>query len=971
MSRLLENSEGYRENQLVKNEYNNEDYYNDQDDSNLNSINVEGKNFNIDEYRKKILSRNIYTPINNEYQIENPKLIESINSISGNMMSYINVTAVSKVTNSIERLYARINNPTKLVKIGMLKLADQFLKTTASNASRLISEQVNLSNVFKKDKSIFENRDYSITKRDLNDYIKSLTNNTIGNLIDNLISFNVVEQPLNKNFNNSEYLNYSRDKYYLNNTGKALVNILKIDLGQNQYILSYIPEVISDLNNKQYFLNKTHFTINNYIVDPYIGNELMELSNTSNDNIIREYDSSFINEFGKTNLYEKIEDWDDTNYINNDIEKEFVWGDNISNFNIERGLLKYTNALMEASERNLIFNDKKKVFDPKNKDKFIGYNGAGIHDVPEESLNINPNLYDGIRQHNLSDQYNKFVKAIRFNGNRIYGGNKNSVVYDTIQPKIHPVRDDDGNIDNRNMMFSIENLAINIKHSDIDKNLCYIDDEYNTPLPLSERGQFNGRIMWFPPYDLKLREDSTNNLTNTEFIGRGEPIYTYNNTERSATISFKLLIDTPPQLREIPRDNFHRRASEFFLFGGDYDLTFNKLSELEKELDRINEELSGYEETVNVIEPPFEEQIIKYYFDNDSSTIIDTYEDNITQPDKGELNDFGLNLPFYNGINDFINSFLTEEYKDFIKIELIGNTSLLYIDPNKEDDYNTKLSNERINNLYNYICNIYGGDIESDGFDVKRRGVGSENAVKPNDPTIIHTRDVKRERNVEIRISKNENIKVVDVPLSDQRKKEKFKLINERDDVMSEISLIEQRIKHINTNEFKTLTIEDNYLKQFDWAKDKVLRPCFFSQTPEDFHRRLTFLQQCMRQGRNINTNENTNSVFGRQPVCVLRIGDFYHTKIMIENMAIDYSVDNAWDLNPEGMGVQPMIADVDIKVKVIGGQSLATPIAELQNAISFNYYANSTYYNDGIYKTPTNAEVAQLRDNNINNNDA
>lgn len=967
MSRLLENSEEYRDSQLKKNEYNENNNYNDSD-TNFNNINIEGKELSIDEYRNNILSRNIYTP-NNEYEIDNPQIIESINSISPNLLSYINVTAVSKVTGAIDRLYSFVTNPTKIVQIGRLQLADQFLKTTASNASRLISEQVNLSNIFKKDKKIFENRDFHITKRDTSDYLRSLTNNVIGNLIDNLISVNTVEQPLNQNFSNSEYINYTRDKYYVNNTGNAQIDITRNNLNQNRYILSYFPEVIDDINNKQFIENKIYFSQNDLIVDPELGNDLMKLNNTSNENIIIEYGVDDIDGFGKTNLYEKREDWDDSDYINDDINKEFIWGKNINDFNIEKGLLKYTNALMNASEDAIIYQGKT-IYNPRNRGNFTGYNGAGIYDIPQESSSINSDLYDGIRQHNLEDQYDRYAKAIRFNGNRIYGGNKNTTNYDIVIPKIHPTRDDDGNINNRNMMFSIENLAINIKRVDVDKNLCYLDDDNDTPLPLSERGQFNGRVMWFPPYDLKLREDSSNNLTSTEFIGRGEPIYTYNNTERSATISFKLLIDTPPQLRKIPKDEFHRKASEFFLFSGDYDVTLNRLSELEKQLDRVNLELSEYEESVDVVEPPFEEQIIKYYFENDSANIIDFYEDGVVEPNKGEINDFGLNEPFYNNISDFINTFLTEEYKDFIKIDIIGNASNLYYDADKANDYNRKLSNDRINTIYNYISNIYGSDIENDGFIVNRIPLGSGNAEEPNDVNILHTRSVKQERNVEIKLTKNNNIRVVDVELSDQRRKEKTDLINERDNINAEISSLQQEVKQINSNEFNRLTINRNHPKQFDWAKDNIFQPCFFSQTPEDFHRRLTFLQQCMRQGKNIDNSNNTNSVFGRQPVSVLRIGDFFHTKIMIENLAIDYSVDVPWDLNPEGMGVQPMLADVDMKVKVIGGQSLATPISALQNAISFNYYANSTFYNGGTYNTPTNNETEQLRDNNIENNE-
>ena len=64
-------------------------------------------------------------------------------------------------------------------------------------------------------------------------------------------------------------------------------------------------------------------------------------------------------------------------------------------------------------------------------------------------------------------------------------------------------------------MFSIENLAVKVK--DIPNNLCYIDDAKRTTLPLSEAGNFNGRLMWFPPYDIQLREDVSNKITSNRF----------------------------------------------------------------------------------------------------------------------------------------------------------------------------------------------------------------------------------------------------------------------------------------------------------------------------------------------------------------------------------------------------------------------------------------------------------------------
>ena len=118
----------------------------------------------------------------------------------------------------------------------------------------------------------------------------------------------------------------------------------------------------------------------------------------------------------------------------------------------------------------------------------------------------------------------------------------------------------------------------------------------------------------------------------------------------------------------------------------------------------------------------------------------------------------------------------------------------------------------------------------------------------------------------------------------------------------------------------------------------------------------MTFLQQCTRQGHTIEPiiRQGTrqaiagNLAFGRMPVCVLRIGDFIYTKILINSVSINYGKEGMqWDLNPEGVGVQPMLATVNLSITILGGQSLEGPISRLQNAVSFNYYANAGVYDD------------------------
>jgi hypothetical protein len=91
-------------------------------------------------------------------------------------------------------------------------------------------------------------------------------------------------------------------------------------------------------------------------------------------------------------------------------------------------------------------------------------------------------------------------------------------------------------------MFSIENLAWRTS---------------NTPgytvsdLPVCERGPNGGRVMWFPPYGLTFSETVTPNWQGTDFIGRPEPIYTYKNTSRTGSLTWKIVVDHPSVLNVI------------------------------------------------------------------------------------------------------------------------------------------------------------------------------------------------------------------------------------------------------------------------------------------------------------------------------------------------------------------------------------------------------------------------------------
>lgn len=149
----------------------------------------------------------------------------------------------------------------------------------------------------------------------------------------------------------------------------------------------------------------------------------------------------------------------------------------------------------------------------------------------------------------------------------------------------------------------------------------------------------------------------------------------------------------------------------------------------------------------------------------------------------------------------------------------------------------------------------------------------------------------------------------------------------------------------------KKLSIQDKTVFEKLTKKLQYFDPAFHSMTPEGFNGRLTFLNQCMRQGDTIDSTNQVakNLAFGRPPFCILRLGDFYNQMIIINSLSIDYghSGDVVWDLNAEGIGVQPLLAYVQLSITFIGGSDLGGAVRRLQNAMSFNYYANTRLYDN------------------------
>jgi hypothetical protein len=285
-----------------------------------------------------------------------------------------------------------------------------------------------------------------------------------------------------------------------------------------------------------------------------------------------------------------------------------------------------------------------------------------------------------------------------------------------------------------------------------------------------------------------------------------------------------------------------------------------------------------------------------------------------------------------------------------------ANTILNFI--NQTMGFNTSDKEKWISKIDNPGISTGGSDCSSSEAAKKGRFVKVEIvSVKKENYTITEANIGKKEIEFKNEVVTNEIAKIArDAEKEKEEKNKKSVLIKGRyDEEMEFYNYIDKNTDLSYSN------IKDKYSNYI---------PGFWSLTPEGFNGRLTFLNQCTRQGPTIsatdtketnNTNTDstksnrkksknaTNLAFGRPPVCILRIGDFIQSRIFIDNLSIDYKNNGQiqWDLNPEGIGVQPMMANIQISFTFIGGQDISGAIAQLQNAITFNYYANASVYDD------------------------
>lgn len=658
-----------------------------------------------------------------------------------------------------------------------------------------------------------------------------------------------------------------------------------------------------------------------------------------------------------------------------DAGKHF-WSDNGTQNSFKRGLLKYTQDMVnkETGVKGTGF----RYVGAANSKQFI--NAENGKHIAEMGFSMGNRVTAGegadkvyCRSWTMKNPYSRYNDTLRHRLSKSDILQNYSVLEDNGMPKVVPYA-----YEYDNWKKGLHTDASPSKYMLSIENLAWQNTREFNALPNIEKGPHGGRLMWFPPYDINFTDNSSVNWESTQFIGRGEPIYTYNNTERTGTLSFTIITDHPSSLNAIRNDV---KGSLERYFAGCEDLGETAFGDLTNDEEIIEPDTAQVPKPMDPPSGPT--PTLSFYFQN-AKTTANPGRDIQTDLDASYLIDVSNpgNSTFEADTQAMVDFLLTQQGKRY-RIISEGFTSALNV-----SSYNEVLGKDRATSLKNWLQSkliendksvkwpngVEGNEktfpLESQWVDDPLRwsgptskgevsGSGQDTPLTGKETpeqleAIINDPKAVKGRRATIRLEYDP--KGIDAFMDDkvasraeeinkERQAEYNRLQQQREDKFDAIS---EKLANEMVNEctyFNKLSVEDPFL--YDGIKDKVefFHPAFHSMTPEGMNGRLNFLKQCTRQGPNINRKEPQNMAFGKPPICVLRIGDFYHTKIVIDT--VNFTFDPLqWDLNPEGVGVQPMLAKVDLNFKFIGGSSLGGPINQLQNAVSFNFFANTSVYN-------------------------
>ena len=609
------------------------------------------------------------------------------------------------------------------------------------------------------------------------------------------------------------------------------------------------------------------------------------------------------------------------------VDENFFWNTgNQTTFN-EKTILYKTQKLLDEHPDGVWINQTKKYYKDKNLDRIIS-RGNAISKLSFIEAAANGAF---CRVWTVNDNYN-YLNAIRNTGlfsvpdpsiNSSYGFSVSnekaslSVLMDNGIPKYHPVADD-STTTFKKYMFSLENLAWSDNLADLP--LCEIG-----PGDLLTGNK--GRIMWFPPYDLSFDESISANWQKQDFLGRSEPVFTYNNTTRSGSLKFRVLVDHPKVINGYRGKRTD--AIERFFAGCITPTDFLEM------LDKNGGLSESQKNEIKLKLNETEEQKADATSVPSSKSFSFCWQLNgIEDCSSGSTPSIDTNIT---AMVDFVLKLSSQNQKALITIESFQGTNeggtKKSLSKKRSETIKTKFKDEAVqvglkSQNYSFKINNNGDSLASGIIPAPQSDRRSEVTISSD---VLNNSSSGTDSDNPFAAKKQENLKDIAYYPEDAQ------LID---------SLIIDETKYFDY-------VDANFPNYFSSISEKIkyFHPGFHSTTPEGLNTRLTFLQQCMRQGPSIYDNRDTiqaqNLAFGRPPICILRIGDFFHTKVAINSLNITYEAGSSiqWDLNPEGIGVQPMMASVTMSLDIIGGQSLVSPINRLQNALSFNFYANTEMY--------------------------
>lgn len=921
-----------------------------------------------------------------------------------------------------------------------------------------------------------ENFDYN--------YTFNLSNNNLKKSSYSLTKFDKVDllSDLNTSSNNITVQKNIIIKKRYKPTSPYVKNIFDHFVNDKGILLNDGIEILNESNNKSLYKTQDENTVTYNVYSEGDNNK----SNSKDLSVVdaegNTYNSLEVS-YENTSLLDRTNKLFDARKIGTLIGRFHTTEDTTPNHNIGTLTQSSVSRYGLSHGRNLLKKDRNKYMNPG--DEINGYNNPycrvwtyhhqynRIKDLIRPFSTINGNTerlltIEEIQENQKIARHSKGIKHL----------SDNTVLNNNGFVNITPT---DNGVSIKKCMFSIENLAW--------KDVLKI----NKNLSPEQVGPLGGRIMWFPPYNIKFTENTSVGWNSNDFIGRGEKIYSYINTERSGTLSFTLLIDHPSIL------DYWKNGKESVKENDDDILRFFAGCDLLDINDIDSDKATSMNEELIVNEPketiPEGDSIVFYiYFPNNYSGINDLPNGNsmvdsmlylfmgkgvqlnnlITPSDINDLNDDYFKYPgyemcdigittegdptavgdvikgkygnwayridneyadqklkeagnYYDYLSYKLNSVLDKQpsdatytfaeilagyYKDLDKengSKIVQRAISLGADSNRINsfsdivnkyerkitqidisgsasshgtvDKNNSLNKNRSKTIKRWLQSMFGNRISN----IKWGNNGNNiKETKSNSQSDIEAK-LGRCARVEIFFENSitQNLSDTNANTTNESVTQYSNIFNENFEInVSELakSVENSTVRVITSSSydnnryenesefFTTLSADSPMVRKLIVDKIKYFDPAYHSISPEGFNARLTFLHQCTRQGHTIDASDkngnsaNTagNLAFGRPPVCVLRIGDFFNTRIIIESLNINYDP-LVWDLNPEGIGVQPMFANIDITFKFIGGSDLGGPISRLQNAVSFNYYANSSAYDN-------RADRVTYENNNKNN---